>query len=94
MNEGKGEVKEAFKLEIMVMILLFLWEVELVLSTESRMHHSTDVFDFFYTAFPIFERREMIKIILIPCMNILKFFFRFFIQSPSEKKFLIIAKHN
>lgn len=27
MNEGKGEVKESFKLEIMVMILLFLWEV-------------------------------------------------------------------
>ena len=27
MNEGKGEVKESFKLEIMVMIMLFLWEV-------------------------------------------------------------------
>lgn len=56
------------------------------------MNQYTDSLDSVYTAFPIHERREMIKIILIPCMNILKFFFRFFVQSPSEKKFLKISK--
>ena len=57
------------------------------------MHQHTDSLDSIYTAFPVHERREMIKIILIPCMNVLKFFFRFFVSSPSEKKFLKIAKH-
>ena len=35
----------------------------------------------------------MIKIILIPSMNIIQLFFRFYIESDSQKKFLKIAKN-
>lgn len=35
----------------------------------------------------------MIKIILIPCMNIIKFFIRFFIESKTSKKLLALAKN-
>lgn len=34
----------------------------------------------------------MIKIILIPCMNIIKIFYRFFIRNEGEKKLLQLAK--
>ena len=75
------------------MILLYLWEFELIMKTENRYHEPTDFLDYFYSAFPIFERREMIKIILIPSMNIIQMFFRFYIQSDSQKKILRIAKN-
>ena len=39
------------------MILLFLWEVELIMKTETRMNHYTDFLDNFYTSFSILERR-------------------------------------
>jgi hypothetical protein len=57
------------------------------------MHQHTDSLDTVYTAFPMFERRDMIKIILIPCMNIIKFFYRFYVLSEAEKKFLEIGKN-
>lgn len=41
----------------------------------------------------MFERRDMIKIILIPCMNIIKFFYRFYVLSEAEKKVLIIGNN-
>lgn len=93
-SDKRGEIKEVFKLEIMVMILMFLWEVEIIMKTETRIHQHTDSLDTIYTAFPMFERREMIKAILIPCMNIIKFFYRFYVQTSSEKKFLSIAKNS
>lgn len=61
--------------------------------TEDRIHQHTDFLDSIYPAFPIFERRQMIKIILIPSMNIIKFFFRFFIESKSSKKLLALSKN-
>jgi hypothetical protein len=71
------------------MILLFIWEVDLIISTESRMNNNQpDFIDFFYTAFPIFERREMLKAIVIPCMSLVEIFVRFFLTSPAEKKLL------
>jgi len=78
----------------MAMILLFLWEVELIMKTETRIHSHTDLLDNIYNAFPVFERREMIKIILIPCMNIIKIFYRFFIQNGGEKKLLQLVKNS
>jgi hypothetical protein len=83
LKDKKEEIKEVFKLEIMVMILLFLWEVELILKTETRFNSGPDLLDRVYSAFPVFERREMIKIMLIPCMNIINLFYRFYLQSES-----------
>ena len=53
-SDKRGEIKEVFKLEIMAMILLFLWEVELIMKTETRIHQHTDSLDSIYTAFPMF----------------------------------------
>ena len=37
------------------MIMLFIWEVDLIITTESRLNSShTDLLDYVYTAFPIF----------------------------------------
>ena len=71
------------------MILLFLWEVDLIISAESRLNtHTVDYIEKIYKNFPIFERREMIKVILIPCMKMVEIFVRFYMTSSSEKKML------
>jgi len=58
MNKKKSDLKQAFKAEIFAMILLFIWEVDLIISTESRFNiHSVDFIDYIYKNFPIFERR-------------------------------------
>lgn len=83
-NKKKSELKQAFRLEMLTMILLFIWEVDLIINTESRLsNNGPDLLDYIYTAFPIFERREMIKAIIIPCMNLVEIFIRFFIVSRS-----------
>lgn len=95
MNRKKGQLQEAFKLEIMVMIILLLWEIDLILSTESKLHHfSTDILDEFYLAFPIFERREFIRVILIPSTYLVEIFIRFYIISDSEKKLMKISTNS
>lgn len=54
-NKKKSDLKQAFKLEIFAMILLFIWEVDLIISTESRLHSTgPDFLDYIYSAFPIF----------------------------------------
>jgi hypothetical protein len=74
------------------MIILFLWEVDLIVTTESRLHISRpDLLDYIYFAFPIFERREMIKVIIIPCMNLVEIFVRFFTISKSERRLLAFS---
>lgn len=70
-NKKKSELKQAFRLEMLTMILLFIWEVDLIINTESRLaNNGPDMLDYVYKAFPVFERREMIKAIIIPCMNL------------------------
>lgn len=57
-NKKKSDLKQAFKAEIFAMILLFIWEVDLIISTESRLnYHDVDYLDYVYKSFPIFERR-------------------------------------
>ena len=71
------------------MLLLSIWEVDLIISTESRFNtHEVDFVDYIYKNFPIFERREMLKTIIIPCMSLVEIFVRFFMTSPAEKKVL------
>ena len=92
MNRRKEELKQAFKLEIFAMIVLFIWEVDLIITTESRLHsQASDPLDMVYTAFPVFERREMLKVIIIPCMSLVEIFVRYFTQSRSEKRFLLFG---
>ena len=74
------------------MILLFIWEVDLIITTESRLHHSqTDFVDYLYSAFPIFERREFLKAIIIPCMSLVDTFVRFYLVSPAERKLILFG---
>lgn len=88
-NKKKSDLKQAFKLEIFAMILLFIWEVDLIITTESRLQASgPDLLDYLYSAFPVFERREMIKAIIIPCMNLVEIFIRFYTISRSEERLL------
>lgn len=69
-NKKKVDLKQAFKAEIFAMILLFIWEVDLIISTEARLSsNDVDYLDYIYVSFPIFERREMLKAIIIPCMS-------------------------
>lgn len=76
------------------MILLFVWEIDLIMSAESRLHSGyTDFLDRIYPAFPIFERREMIKSIVIPCMNMVHTFVRYYIKSESYNKICFIGNH-
>lgn len=54
-GKKKSDLKQAFKLEIFAMILLFIWEVDLIVTTESRLDkNSPDWLDYIYFAFPIF----------------------------------------
>lgn len=54
-NKKKSDLKQAFKAEIFSMILLFIWEVDLIISTESRLnYHEKDYLDYIYKSFPIF----------------------------------------
>lgn len=92
MNKKRSELKQAFKVEIFAMIMLFIWEVDLIITTESRLLHSgPDLLDYVYSAFPVFERREMIKVIIIPCMNLVEIFIRFYTISRSERRLLHFA---
>ena len=71
------------------MIVLFIWEVDLIITTESRLHlHASDPVDLIYQAFPVFERREMLKVIIIPCMSLVEIFVRYYTQSRSEQSFV------
>lgn len=55
MSKKKSDIKQAFKLEIFTMIMLFIWEVDLIITTESRLNnHYSDWLDYIYNAFPIF----------------------------------------
>lgn len=55
LNKKKSDLKQAFKAEIFSMILLFIWEVDLIISTEGRLNnYSVDYLDYLYTSFPIF----------------------------------------
>lgn len=57
-NSKKSEIKITLKTEILVMILMFVWEIDLIMTTESRLHGNyTDFLDNYYFAFPMFERR-------------------------------------
>lgn len=86
-NKKKSDLKLAFKAEIFAMILLFIWEVDLIICTESRFtSNEPDYIDYVYTAFPYFERREMLKTIIIPCMSMVEIFVRFYMVSAAEKK--------
>jgi hypothetical protein len=61
--------------------------------TEDRFNQHTDLLDHVYTAFPMFERREYIKILLIPSMNVIHFFVRFFMYNQSERKLVRLGKN-
>ena len=64
------------------MILLFVWEIDIIMTTESKLHGQyTDFLDNFYFGLPMFERREMLKSILIPAINMVDIFIVFFIQN-------------
>lgn len=40
------------------MILLFVWEIDIIMTTESKLHTNySDFWDNFYFALPMFERR-------------------------------------
>ncbi len=55
LNKKKSDLKQAFKAEIFSMILLFIWEVDLIISTEARLNnYNIDYLDYIYTSFPIF----------------------------------------
>ena len=71
-NKKKSELKQAFRLEMLTMILLFIWEVDLIINTECRLaDNGPDMLDYIYKVFLVFERRQMIKAIIIPCsMNL------------------------
>ena len=54
MSKSRDEMKQALKIEIMLIFLVFIWEIGVLLNTEARFHEPTDWIDKIYSALPVF----------------------------------------
>lgn len=50
--------------EIILIIVAFIWETETLMHSEDRFYHHPDMLDYIFTAFPIYQRRELLKYII------------------------------
>lgn len=66
LNRDKRETQSAFKYQLIYIIMAFIVETQLIVHTADRLGTTTDVLDYIYPAFPIFERRRLLKGLIIP----------------------------
>lgn len=83
---GKDNKFMNMKGEIIIIIIAFIWETEVLMHSESRLHPQPDLIDYLFNAFPIFQRREMMKYFITPMSNLLQNFNSLFIYNQAETR--------
>lgn len=64
---------------------MFIIETQIIVHTSDRLNHPTDLLDYIYPAFPMFERRQVLKSAIIPMSFLIDQFYMLFITSDAEK---------
>ena len=84
LNRDKREMQSAFKYQLIYIITIFIVETQLIVHTADRINRTTDVLDYVYPAFPIFERRHLLKSMIIPVTLLIEIFYKQLVLSDSE----------
>jgi hypothetical protein len=85
LNRDKRDLQSAFKYQLIYIILMFIIETQIIVHTSDRLNRPSDLLDYIYPAFPIFERRQVLKTAIIPVSILIDSFYRLFITSEAEK---------